>query len=561
MKIYINYNNNKKIIHTKNYQSINSILYDYLNENNLNSNIEDYYINYNGNYLDGNNSLEKYDIKNKSVLTLNIKQKGGSSFTSFAKANPGLVTIAFMISLAPLVILPTGFIPTTSSLIKTIIEKSIGSIGKYLVCNLGKVTLFSRIGFFLSFLKYVMFILMIYVLITFPLILFCVTLKGHNVLDSPQSMCGAISIGSLVGLILTAIYVMMYIGFRFGDYLIDFVIYLFKKVYFLNTTINPILISLKLNFNTFKYIPYFFIPMIGGISSMYFNFLDKFVEGLRTLLSTVSDVGCKSKFDQSAFMNMMSKRLNNFNKKTDEEKEHAEEIKTFKRVDDDICNDDFKRCCNPDNFLLIGDTVMQLLNDSLILSVIKSKGLFPAFILFNEALYEYGLSNAEISDNIPSNLNDREKFLKNILNSHKDRLSNSTKDIIEQYLKSFNPNLLSEVKTSIDTDFTNDLATINKIKIKLGILDNMMYDYSRKDGSSYILGDSLIKSILKTFVMNSFCNVLETAKTGGSVMSKMGDVIDITDMLKAGSASGITVSIGYFISIIVLLVMAYLNKF
>lgn len=561
MKIYINYNNNKKIIHTKNYQSINSILYDYLNENNLNNNIEDYYLNYNGNYLDGNNSLEKYEIKDKSILTLNIKQKGGNSFTSFAKANPGIVTIAFMISLAPIIILPTGLIPTTASLIKTIIEKSIGSISKYLVCNLGKVTLFSRIGFFLSFIKYVMFILMIYVLISFPLILFCITLKGHNVLDSPQSMCSPIKTGSLVGLILTAIYAMIYIGFRFGDYLIDFAIYLFKKVYFLNTTFNPLLLFIKKNFNIFKYTPYYFIPLIGNMSSFYFTFLTIFVQGLRILLSVVADIGCKTKFDETAFMNLISKRLNNFDKKTDEEKEHAEEIKTFKRVDDDICNDDFRRCCNPDNFLLIGDTVMALFSNSLILSNIKSLGLFPAFILFNESLYEYGLSNAEISDNIPSNLNDREKFLKNILNAHKDRLSNSTKDIIDQYLKSFNPNLLSQVKDSIDTDFTNDIVTINKIKIKLGMLDNMMKDYSKEDGSSYIPGGSLLKSILKTFVINAFCNVLETTKTGGSVMSKMGDVIDITDMLKAGSAAGITTSIGYFISIIVLLVMGILNKF
>ena len=561
MKIYINYNNNKKIINTQNYQSINSILYHYLNEHNLNNNIEDYYFNYNGIYLDGNNSLEKYEINDESVLTLNIKQKGGNSFTSFAKANPGIVTIAFMISLAPIVILPTGLIPATSSLIKTIIEKSIASIGKYLVCDLGKVTLFSRIGFFLSFIKYVMFILMIYVLITFPLILFCITLKGHNVLDSPQSMCSPISTGSLVGLILTAIYIMMYIGFRFGDYIIDFFIYLFKKVYFLNTTFNPMLISIKRNFNTFKYIPYYFIPLIGGISTMYFKFLGLFVEGLRILLSVVSDVGCKAKFDQSAFMNLMSKRLNNFEKKTDKEKEHAAEIKTFKRVDDTICDDDFKRCCNPDNFLLIGDTVMNLLNDSLILSIIKSKGLFPAFILFNEALYEYGLSNAEISDNIPKNLNDTERFFKNILNTHKDRLSNSSKDIINQYLKTFNPSLLPDIKTMIDTDFSNDIATINKIKMKLGTLDNMMKTYAVEDGSCYIPGETLVKSMLKTFVINSFCNVLETTKTGGSVMTKMGDVLDITDMLKAGSASGIAVSIGYFISIIVLLVMGILNKF
>jgi len=593
MEIYVKYNNNTKLIKTKYYQSINSILYDSLNEYKLNNNIENYYIDYNGNFLDGTNSLEKYEIKNKSILTLNIKQKGGNSFTSFAKANPAIVIIAFTISLAPILILPTGFIPTTSSLIKTIIEKSIASIGKYIVCNLGKVTLFSRIGFFLSIIKYVMFILMIYVLITFPLIIFCVTLKGHNVLDSPQSMCSPISKGSLVGLILTCIYILIYIGYRFGDYFIDFTINLFKKVYFLNTTFNPLLLLIKRNFNTIKYIPFFFVPFIGGITSLYFSFLNFFVIGLELVLSTVSDVGCKTKFDSISFGKMLTDKLKNleeikcesirscfkddsvlFDKETIEkkniekkttEKKTTEKndikIKTFKKTDENICIDDFKRCCNPDNFLLIGDAVVDILKNTFISDIIKAKGLYPAFILFNQALYEYGLSNAEISDNIPTQINDRERFLKNILNTHKDRLSDSTKDIIGQYLKTFNSDIYSKVKDSIDTDFRNDITTINKIKDRLDYLETIMTNFSIENHSRYIQGETLIKSMLKIFVMNSFCNVLETTKTGSNVMSKMGDVYDIVDMLKAGSVAGITVSFGYIVSLIVLLVMVLLHKF
>jgi hypothetical protein len=171
------------------------------------------------------------------------------------------------------------------------------------------------------------------------------------------------------------------------------------------------------------------------------------------------------------------------------------------------------------------------------------------------------LSNADVNDNIPIHLDDREQYLKNMLSNHNNRLSNSTKDIIHQYLNTFNPNLLTHIKEGIDTDFKNNIDTINNIKNKLNILENMMIEFSIENNSSYIPGGTLFKSLLKIFIVNSFCNILETTKTGSNVMTKMGDIIDITDMLKAGSAAGFTVSFGYIISIIVLLIMGFLNKF
>lgn len=561
MDIYVKFNNVTKLIKIKSYESINSILNKCLTEFNINNNVDNYFIDYNGNYLDINNSLEKYDIKQNSLLTLNIKQKGGNSFLKFAKDNPLLVFISFIIALLPILILPTGFVPTTSSFIKTIIERSISAVGKYLVCVLGKVTLFSRVRFFLSFVKYVIFFTMIYVIITFPLVLYCITLKGNSILDNPKNMCSPVAKGSLVGLILTSIYVMIYCSYRFGNYAIQLAINLCKKVYFLNTNLNPILISLLNNYNSFKYIPFYFIPMIGGATKIYFTALDAIVNGLNIMLATVSDVGCKSKFDASAFQNLMKKRLSDFEDKKGKAKEHAIEIKSFNITDDPICNDDFKRCCNPDNFLLIGNAVSMILNNTLVTMLLKSKGIFPLFILFNEALYEYGLSNADVSNNIPSNPDDRESYLKNMLERHSDVLSDSTKYSINQYLSTFNPNLLSKIKEGIDTNFSSNISTIDQIKMKLNMLDEMMIDYSNTNNSSYIPGGTLLKTILKIFVLNSFCNVLQTTKTGSDVMDQMGDVVDISDMLKAGSASGIVVSFGYFISLIALLIMSILNKF
>ena len=125
MKIIINFQNKKNIYEIKKYQSIYSIINEYLNMNNINDDIDNYYLDYNGKYLDKKMSLEKYKIKDNFTVTLNKKNKGGNSFFSFAKKYPYVIFIVFIIVLLPLFILPTGFVPTVSSLLHLIIQNSI----------------------------------------------------------------------------------------------------------------------------------------------------------------------------------------------------------------------------------------------------------------------------------------------------------------------------------------------------------------------------------------------------------------------------------------------------
>ena len=83
MEIFILFDNIKKKLKIKNYQSINSIINQYLYENNLNIDIDNYFLDYNGIYLNNNYSLEKYNIQNEYILNLNKKIKGGNSFFKF----------------------------------------------------------------------------------------------------------------------------------------------------------------------------------------------------------------------------------------------------------------------------------------------------------------------------------------------------------------------------------------------------------------------------------------------------------------------------------------------
>jgi hypothetical protein len=97
MKIYIKYLSNKNyLINIENYQSINSIINQYIIEQNTNSNnvlldenLDNYFISYNGLKLNKKYSLEKYEISENSILTLNQRQKGGNNFFSFAQCLVG----------------------------------------------------------------------------------------------------------------------------------------------------------------------------------------------------------------------------------------------------------------------------------------------------------------------------------------------------------------------------------------------------------------------------------------------------------------------------------------
>jgi hypothetical protein len=64
MYIYIKFNNIKYLLNVNEFQSIYSIVNKLIEEKNLNIDIDDVYLDYNGNYLSLDYSLDKYEIKN-----------------------------------------------------------------------------------------------------------------------------------------------------------------------------------------------------------------------------------------------------------------------------------------------------------------------------------------------------------------------------------------------------------------------------------------------------------------------------------------------------------------
>ena len=575
MKIFINFNNIKKEININNYVSINSIISQYLIENKLINVIDNYFLDYNGLYLNNNYSLEKYNIQENTVLNLNDKVKGGSSFFSYIISNPIQVFIAFIIALLPLLILPLGFIPLTSTLIKVIIESSLDGLGKYLVCTLGKTTLYKRMKLLLIIVKYTIFILMIFVIISFPLLILCVTLKGHSIGDDPQSMCGGINAGNTAGLVLTMVFIFIYVGLRIGNYILGFFIKLFGKVNILDWLFNPTLIFILNMFNQFKYIPV--SMMTFGIVGTYHIFITTVMPALQLFLGVVADVGCTS-IKNSSFMKSIQNQFNSMkknlpvingiindkndsgNKLPEIAKLQNNEVYNIFKTENPMCKEERIICCSPDNFILIADNVSNILTNPISQGQLMELGVFPAFILFTEALYEGAIDNMGDTFDFSNKSNEEKKmFLRKTLMNEVNKLSEDTKVSINDFLVSGDEKLIPIIEKKL---YINIPKEVNKNKIielknKINNLENLMVE--KKE--AYEKGKSLFKTIFKHLFLNIFCNVVSTAKTSQDIISKSGEISEMIEMLKAGSATGTIVAVCYFITFIVLIICGIFNIF
>ena len=98
MKIYIDFNDKKNELITNEYQSIHSIINNYINiyYSNESIHIDSYYLDYNGIYLDQKNCLEKYNIKDNSTLQLNKEIRGGGTFFNLFAKGRGIMKLLYI---------------------------------------------------------------------------------------------------------------------------------------------------------------------------------------------------------------------------------------------------------------------------------------------------------------------------------------------------------------------------------------------------------------------------------------------------------------------------------
>jgi hypothetical protein len=95
-----------------------------------------------------------------------------------------------------------------------------------------------------------------------------------------------------------------------------------RKVYFLNTTCVPGLKSLLLSYNQIKYAP--IISITFGTIAPYFAFLEILLSGVEIVLTTITELGCKTAFTKEAFIAKISNKISNLNKKDNIKNEQNE---------------------------------------------------------------------------------------------------------------------------------------------------------------------------------------------------------------------------------------------
>ena len=141
------------------------------------------------------------------------------------------------------------------------------------------------------------------------------------------------------------------------------------------------------------------------------------------------------------------------------------------------------------------------------------------------------------------------------------KLSEKTRNDIKLYLDTKNESLIDEIKINLNEHFKIDEEGKQKIKKKIEETERYMISYSEEDGTTYIPGSSLLKIVMKNIILDTMCNVFVTAETSDLVINEMGSIIEVTDMLKAGIASGALTAFGYFFAVIILFIMGLLNMF
>lgn len=613
MKIFIQYENNKTLYKTNKYQSIYSITDNFLNSNNniTNKDPNNYFLDYNGQVLNKDCCIEKYincDIETENdsrsesdyiVLNLFEKTRGGAGFLSFAMKNPFLVFVVFIIALLPIFLLPTGVIPLVSGLIKNIVEKSLDAIGKYLSCVLGKKTLYKRMKLILIFLEYAIGVSMVYIMISFPIVLLCITLKGHSLGDNPSSMCSPIKVGNMIGMLLMLCYVGLYVLFRCGNYIFEGLIYVFKMSYYLNMLFVPTFKSILSVFNRLKYVPIYAIPFLGAALLSFHTTSELSLTAAEMILGSLTTMGCspidtksmkdgvkgasKVMKDGKKFIGSIMKKVKDFKGKmagpsececarrhreeeAKNEDNNEKDLPDFKESDY-LCYQDKIQCCAPERYVGIADTLNLIITNPLMSGGIKAIGLFPAFVLFTTALYEAALLRMGDDDDVVTKTVEQKKYyLRKILKDKTELLEDDTKKMIKDYLndQEINENsnvLIYEIKKMINRNAPSENEGIKILKERIQGIEDAMVDFAREEGTVYTPGKSLFKNVFKILFMDIFCNVASTAKNGKDVIRAMGTMSTIVDTLKSGSSSGVITAFIYLFTLIGVIICGIFNVF
>ncbi len=449
------------------YQSFHSILYSL---NQINDDEKEFYyfsINNNNNNkikIDLNLSPDHYDLKNNSEVELNRILPGGgiSQFFNLIKKHPIVTILCLLVALLPLVYLPLGLIPITSSLLKIIFDQSFEKIGVYLATHLGKYSLYNRLKIFSNIFKLIVFILIVYVSFTFPLLILCLTLKGSFFGNSSKLLCSPYNAANITGLILTVLYLIIYNSYRSTEKNLDWLKSIFQKNQYTDATLAPMTEGFKKVYRDVKYLSMMKNPIIG----VYFNFLDKAADTSTALINTLIKFGCEVP-SEANFNKTFSKQINELNSMEDK-KEMKIKVETSKD----------NTCCNPENYFSIGSLLYKFINSPITTQKLKESSMYSSCILL-------AISFLENAQNVPDLSESKNEDIKDLLFKLEQRLEMYAQEQNIDYVPSNHGSTNAFIKTflfySICNVFTlskNTSVTIQEMGSIYEVIDML------KSGSS-----------------------------------------------------------------------------
>ncbi len=534
------------------------------------------------------------DDNENIIFELVPKMKGGVEMSKSSMKSGMFYFILFLITLSPIYFMYVGIVPLKSFLSRRILTTALEPFGRYLVCVLGKKTLYSRLILGTSIIKYFIFIFAVFVTFTLPFIVLCilmgVIMKHNQITDSPSKLEGPVKAGYTTGMIFTMIHMITYFGYRWFDYVVDFFISLFNQTYYTRMTIVPWLESLKVSFNNMKGIgatvaTFGLASDVRAITSG----LSSVVGMLEGVMSMVVKHGCQvvgvdeiEEEFKKGLKDIKSMDLKKFEIKGRDRKQFCFDFNEYLDENDyeNLCKArNQEQCCTSSVFYKIAAGMHGALTQSNMFTEIIKKGLamigvMSHIITANIAFFEEAMERDDVFDDRTGDaiyLNETQFMIKDQVDPEKDKGASGLfvyEEQLETKMSEYR-NKGFKVQTLYDEkyrDYKNNVIGILNIKRKISFdemknkikeLKRMLEDYN----GTYDEDDVIVKHVFKPYFISNICEALNGVRAVRDLSKDMNGLENAVDILRSGMFTGRWMIMFYLITYLVLIILGFFKVY
>ncbi len=534
------------------------------------------------------------EIDEKSVIEVMPKIRGGLEMSKSSMSSGMFYFILFLITLSPIYFMYVGIVPLKSFLSRRILTTALQPFGKYLVCVLGKKTLYSRILLATSIIKYFIFILAVFVTFTLPFVILCILMgvfMKHNTLnDAPRKLKGPVNAGSTTGMIFTVLHMLIYFGYRWFDYTADFLISLCNKTYYTKMIFVPLLESMKLTFNNVKGIGAITATMGYAVDvKAITGSLGGAVKSLEGVMHMIVKNGCEAvgvdEIEESFKKNLKGlneHELKKFEIKGRDRKKFCFDFNEYldENEFEELCKaSGNEQCCTSTMFYKIAEGLYKALTEGgtfveLVKKGLAMVGLTGHLITANIAFFEEAMERDDAFDDKSGDaifLTESQFMIKNNMGrTAKDRsigsiLYEDDVDIkIEEYKsKGYKVQTLYDDKYKDEKQNIIGLLNIKRkvsfdeMKNKINELKRMLNDYN----ASYDDEDLVVKYVFKPYFISNICEALNGVRAVRDFSKDINGLDNAVDILRSGMFTGRWMIVFYLITYLILVILGFFKVY